>query len=174
MALRRAQLNRYEIAAALVKAAREGDVNHIARVIAAYLEHADVNARDATGTAPIHAAVREGKMLVVRYLLKLAAVDTNVADADGNTPLITAVKSQQKQIVRMLLKTIGVDVNAQNAAGQTALHCASRVDPQDQPAMVALLAHHKNVSMDIVDKEQKRPLQDTPQLAELFLRIQKS
>jgi hypothetical protein len=98
----------------------------------------------------------------------------NIADGEGNTPLIAAVKSQQKQIVQMLLGTKGVNVNAQNAAGQTALHCASKVDPQNRPPIVALLARQKNVSIDIVDGKQKKPLQDAPQLAELFLRIHNS
>jgi serine/threonine protein kinase len=172
IALRRQQLSNGDVLAGLIRAAQAGEVQQITNLIGAYLDQAQLNGKDASGLSPLHAAVQCGQVLVVQYLISLRPVDKNIVDADGNTPLIVAVKGQQKQIVQLLLNCSDVHVNLQNKNGQTALHFVSKGDKISQQAMIAMFARCRNVSLEVQDKEKKRPLQDAPELAQLLVQKQ--
>ena len=69
-----------------------------ARLIA---DGADVNARDATGSTPLHAAVALGSVEIVEMLLT-AGADLNARDANGSTPLAIAVARDYPDIISLL------------------------------------------------------------------------
>jgi serine/threonine protein kinase len=168
IALRKEAKSQGEIQNLLTKSAREGDLGMLTKLVAAYLEKADLNAKDASGLYPLHAAVMQGQLLVVQYLLKLKSTNKNIRDAEENTPLITAVKHKQVRIAGFLAQWPDVDVNAQNHSKQTALHLISKLEPAIQPSMAKALSVNHGFKLDITDKEKKTPLADRPDLLALF------
>jgi hypothetical protein len=168
IALRRAQLAGGALNAALVKAAGEGDVARLAAIVCAYLDEANLNAPDAAGTTPLHAAVQRGDCLTVKYLLRIKAVDKNRIGVDGFTPLMAAVVYERPRVVQQLVLARDVNPNLQNAAGETALHLVTRIRGEVQEIMLTALAGAKGISADILDASGKKPLADAPQAAAFF------
>jgi len=140
----------------LVDAVRRGDVEEVARLLAAgadpnvkdldgktplyyaaeqcnadiaelLLRHgADPNAKNVRGETPLHRAVWERCGAVVELLLRRGA-DPNARDADGETPLHEAVSVRDVALVELLLKH-GADPNARDKEGWTPFHHAGRVE----------------------------------------------
>ena len=94
-------------------AARAGDVEEIARLVAA---GADVNARDAHGNTPLKYASAEPVPAAVRKLIELGA-DVNLGDDRGFTPLHCAAAhgfhAEAAEMAEALLAR-GADVNARS------------------------------------------------------------
>lgn len=66
--------------------------------------HIDVNAKDAEGETPLHAAIKKGSILAIDRLLK-AGADLNVQNKDGDTPIHYAARSENIAIYTHLLKS---------------------------------------------------------------------
>jgi ankyrin repeat protein len=112
-----APLSKRSVIGRLLKAALNGDLESVNRLLAA---GADVNARGASGESALLLAVQaEQNHEVVRCLLEGGA-DPNLADEDGNTPLILAVNDEDLPIVRELVAK-GAALDARNADGDTPL-----------------------------------------------------
>jgi ankyrin repeat protein len=62
---------------------------------------ADVNQRDASGSAPLHYAAPYGHEKVVQLLLS-AGADVNIKDQSGKTPFDRAVEYNQEGLARLL------------------------------------------------------------------------
>ena len=77
---------------------------------------ADVNARDRSGTAPMHKAYT---LEILKVLLD-AGADVNARNESGSTPLHGA---RTPEIAQALLNA-GAQVNVRDEFGFTALHCA--------------------------------------------------
>jgi ankyrin repeat protein len=80
----------------------------------------------------IHQLAKNGKLILVRELIKIAPEHLNSKDGLGQTPLIWAAARCHIEIVKYLLSQQGIDLNAatQNSKlsasnGKTALHWAS-------------------------------------------------
>ncbi|MDR0602342.1 MAG: ankyrin repeat domain-containing protein, partial [Treponema sp.] len=80
------------------------------------------NVRGADGSAPLHAAAREGYTGFISFLIAKKA-DVNIKNASGTTPLHEAARSGNILAMNLLLDE-GADVNAQDAKGNTVLHVA--------------------------------------------------
>lgn len=78
---------------------------------------ADVNAKSASGTTPLHVAVLRGHRAVTKLLMARGA-EVNARDNGGFTPLHYVDK---KRIAALLLKA-GADANARSNDGQTPVH----------------------------------------------------
>ncbi|GBG34536.1 Ankyrin repeat domain-containing protein 1 [Hondaea fermentalgiana] len=68
---------------------------------------ANANKKDATGSTPLHNAVRSGRLEVVRQLLAWKGshkVNVHVSDVFMDTPLHLAVKLRRVEIVKILLE----------------------------------------------------------------------
>jgi ankyrin repeat protein len=105
----------------LVDAVRRGDVQEVARLLAA---GADPNVKDLDGHAPLHIAAEQCRADLAELLLKHGA-DPNVRDAYGRTPLHRAACLD----VADLLIRHGADVNARDGEGYTpATHAFMRWD----------------------------------------------
>lgn len=80
---------------------------------------ADCNKKDATGSTPLHNAVRSGRLEAVRVLLEWSgsyAVNVNVSDVHMDTPLHLAVKLKRIEITRILVEhgAIATVLNLEN------------------------------------------------------------
>ncbi len=85
---------------------------------------ADVNAAQVDGTTPLHWAVYQIDLTLVRELLAKGA-DADVANRYRATPLAEAVKAGNTDLVSLLLDA-GASADAANDDGQTALMLAAR------------------------------------------------
>lgn len=133
----------------LYRAVHLGDVDQINRHI---FWRTDLNAPDSDGNTPLHVAVAQGQVTIVRQLLRSGA-DPSARDAQGRTPLHVALANGKVAAARLLLDydadddlqallfalvaagsidrdalalliTRKVDLNAFGPDGQTALHMA--------------------------------------------------
>jgi ankyrin repeat protein len=95
------------------------------------------NLRSADGSAPLHAAAREGYTGFVSFLIEKKA-DVNIKNASGTTPLHEAARSGNLEVMKLLLDE-GADVNVQDAKGNTVLHVAipASVLPEAQTLFLA-------------------------------------
>ncbi len=62
---------------------------------------ADVNAKDQSGTTPLHIAVGDGRRRLTKRLIDLGA-DVNAPDGSGRTPLSIATEKGNRHIVDLL------------------------------------------------------------------------
>jgi ankyrin repeat protein len=121
-------------AGTLVDAVREGDT---ANVRASLAKHANVNAPDADGTTPIHAAVEAGDLETVKLLLR-AGANANAESRNGVTPLSMAVTAANPEIAKALLNS-GANAKYVLLSGETILMAAARAGNSEIVAQ--LLAH---------------------------------
>ena len=77
---------------------------------------ADVNAKNRSGSTPLHWAVSRNKDSIAKLLIEFGA-NINSADNLGNTPLHFAINSKEELI--LLLIRAGANVNATNNNGST-------------------------------------------------------
>jgi ankyrin repeat protein len=106
----------------LAEAVGAGDVTVVRALLA---QKVDVNAPDALGTPPLHAAVRLDNADMARLLLA-AGADAKLPNRYGVTPLTLATTNGSPAMMQMLLDA-GADPNAVDPAGETMLMIAARV-----------------------------------------------
>ena len=83
------------------------------------LDHKDIKiniSRAKDGTTPGHVAAAEGKVEMLRLLLKHPDFDINMQAPMGITPLMYGIAFGRPEVVEFLLAQPGVDVNAQSKA----------------------------------------------------------
>ena len=113
---------------ALIYSAQRGYINNVKLLVSG---GADVNFRNpSSGLSALSAAVAEGHLPVVKYLIKNAKADVNVADLSGRTPIFYAVENDRTEILRFLLAN-GANANAKDKAGVSALMRASAKNRQE-------------------------------------------
>ena len=122
----------------LIGAIRDGNQEAIRQSLK---QHAEVNAREADGTAPLHWAARVDDLQTAQLLLR-AGADVNVANRYGVTPLMLAATNGNAAMIEALIKA-GADVNASLPEGQTVLMTAARTG--NPKALAALVAHGADV-----------------------------
>jgi ankyrin repeat protein len=147
----------------LVDAVRRGDVQEVARLLAA---GADPNVKDLDGHTPLHIAAEQCRADLAELLLKHGA-DPNAKNVRGKTPLHRAVWERCGAVVELLLRH-GADPNARDADGETPLHKAVSVS---DVALVELLLRH-GADPNARDKEGWTPLHQAGrvELVELLLK----
>jgi len=114
---------------------------------------ANTDAKDKDGRTPLHDAVFDGSIEVVRLLLDHGA-SANPKDRDGRTPLHEASVLWETKIVGLLLGR-GADADAKTTDGSTPLHEASSGGKTE---IVRLLLDH-GASVDVKDKMGRTPSQ---------------
>ena len=112
--------------------------------------------RGTNGSTPLHLAIAEENLNVVKMLLeKGACLETK--DDCGCTPFLVAVKeNENNDIFRHLLDHAKVNVDAVTDHQKTALHLASR--GYDEEIMTALIG--KGLSVAAEDKDGWTPLHE--------------
>lgn len=109
--------------AALIKAAQEGDLDHIKLLVE---EGADVNSQSDDRWTPLMVAALEGHVEMVETLFGKGAV-LDASSGKGQNALIIATIEGHVEVVRALLEH-GAEVNAGNSKGWTALRFAVSMD----------------------------------------------
>jgi ankyrin repeat protein len=115
-----------ERAAALVAAAREGEVARVRDLLA---RGVSASAVDGSGSSALMAAAANGHLECVHALLRDGA-GFNARDPSGRTALMSACANRQVEILRTLLAA-KAEVNAQDAEGKTGLMLAASAGSAD-------------------------------------------
>ncbi len=117
----------------LYTSAEIGDIESVKYFLA---QNADIKKTDLKGMNPLHIAVQNGHLDIVKLLaMKGKGLFTNFvgtdhlyinqADKNGFTPLYLAIKSVRQDMIDFL-KSAGANLHQTNAAGETFLHLAAK------------------------------------------------
>jgi hypothetical protein len=131
---------------ALVRAVMNDDLDEVkARV----MMHAKVNVRDKAhdGLSPLHAAVENGNIEIIQFLLDSGA-KTNIRDFQKRTPLMMMDSDSTAEIFDLLIR-YGAKVQLVDSEKNTVLH--HFVENADDEDIVRLLVSH-GISVDAVNK----------------------
>ena len=107
------------------------------------------------GSTPLHLAILEKKLDLVKKLLKKGA-HLETKDDDGFTPLLMAVRDGAPEDVIDALLEQGADVRAVTVHRKTALHFAAR---KGEDSLIGSLME-RGLSADVEDKDGRRPLHE--------------
>ena len=119
---------------------------------------ADPNARDESGSTPLHdAATRPSENPAIISALVKAGADPNTRDKSGDTPLHDAARFTEIPAVIAALLKAGADVNARTperfinretsmGGGETPLHYAASHNDKNPAIITALVAHGADVN----------------------------
>lgn len=105
----------------IIEAAEEGDDKKVRALIKS--DPALIGFRTTSGSTPLHCAISQRQLKVVKTLVELGA-DVNAPDDQGDTPLHAAARSGALTMARFLFQQ-GADLHALNAQGQTPLQLAA-------------------------------------------------
>ena len=119
-----------EFAPPLIRAAKQGDLADVARLLAS--GH-DPNQRDRHNNTALTFAARDGHLEMARQLLA-AGADAGTVDDEGVTPLILAAFKNHPDIAFLLLDH-GADPGVRDQWGRRALDYALRRGAQDPIAL---------------------------------------
>ena len=133
----------------------------------------DYNAFDNKGISPIHAAIQNNQLAVVRFLSKLNTININLIDCDGNSPFLLSVKYNKPEITEYLSQLNDVQVNLQNYEGETALHLLMKLDKESIKTMLLALSFASDLNPNIKDNHGKEAFLCYPNLKKYFLKQQK-
>lgn len=120
--------------AALLQAARAGDLGGIAREL---LSGANVEEKNHRGYSPLMLAVYNGHYDAALLLIE-AGADVNSSDKGGNSVLMGASFKGYTDLVRLLLRS-GAQISSSNYAHQTALDFAKTFGRKE---IIPLLEKH--------------------------------
>lgn len=99
--------------------------------------------------SPLHKAVLEGDLELVRKMLKDGSEDVDGFDNLGSTPLMYAAYIGHQEVAKLLLE-YGADIDSQNEAGLSCLHIA--VFGENKEMVRLLLESGVDVSLETIDE----------------------
>ena len=103
-------------------AAHHGWMNDVIELITKY--KCDTNCKDSHGCTPLHYAVINSHLEVVRYFINEQHCDPMTTDNDGKTPLHYAVINNHLEVVRYFINEQHCDPMTTDNDGKTPLHYA--------------------------------------------------
>ena len=130
----------------LIYAVQKGYLDNVKVLLAS---QADVNYKNPTGLSALAAAVAEGDLPMVKWLIKNTRADINITDKKGRTPVFYAVENDQPEVLKFLL-TSGANPNLSNTDGVTPLMNASAKNLQE---CQKTLLRDKNTDISVQDKQ---------------------
>jgi ankyrin repeat protein len=136
-------------AADLLRAATQGDLQHVKELLAA---GADVNARSSSGETPLHNAAYSGNVALMELLLASGA-DVNAKERSGATPLHVAAQRGYMEVAEVLLAH-KASVDAKNNVGTAPLQFAAQ---EGKKEVAQVLISHK-ADINATSSDGQRPL----------------
>ena len=115
----------------------------------------DPNCKDSHGHTPLHYAVINNHLEVVRYFINEQHCDPMTSDNDDNTPLHLAGCYGQLNIVKYLISEANCDPSCENKYNNTPLHYACQYDSL---LIVKYLISEANCDPSCVNKYKNTPL----------------
>ena len=111
----------------------------------------NTNCTDSRGYTPLHYAIKNNHLEVIKYLINEQHCDTMAKDNDGDTPLHLACHYSPAHIVQYLLSTGKVDPLAKNKNGETPMF---KLDDTNRLPLLHLAAVHgwMNILIDLITK----------------------
>ena len=85
----------------------------------------DINAKNKDGYKPLHRAVIQNDLEMIRLLIENGADVNSKEDKYGATPLIVAAQLDHPEIAKLLIEN-GADINVKDYKGWTTLHKSTR------------------------------------------------
>lgn len=134
-------------------AARHGRAD-TARSLLEKCNSQDVNAQDATGRTPLHAAIAADSLGVFEILTKNRNTDLNAQTHDGTTPLILAARVGSYSMLEGLIQS-ECEVTKSDKGGRTALHWAAATNNVDA---IRRLLESRETNKDAQDNAEETPL----------------
>ena len=123
----RTQSTRDAAGGELRAAASQGNLAEVERLLKA---GADLNAKDKSGTTPLHLAAAKNSTPAVLEVLLKAGADVNAKGKDGETPLHSAAGFNPTPAVLEVLLKAGADPRAIDSDGKTP-HAVARPEYRD-------------------------------------------
>ncbi|KAH9573151.1 hypothetical protein CY35_02G190300 [Sphagnum magellanicum] len=121
-----------------------------------FLEIPEAPSRDLT---PLHFAVMDGRIKVVRLLLEWEGINIDAEDSEGLTPLHYSVQNRHWEIAELLLKKgkpfATLNINTVDWEGKTPLHLAV---PCGRMEVVRLLLECEGININAMDRHGRTPL----------------
>lgn len=117
-------------------------------------DSSNVNAQDAKGRTPLHAAIAADSEGVFELLIRSRGTDINAQSHDGTTPLILATKVPNYSMLEKLIQC-DCEVTKCDKWGRTALHWAAAMN--EVPSLKRLLDAEK-INKDAQDERGQTPL----------------
>lgn len=112
-------LRQVQIASVSASYANESAVNHRSMMFTLQFDQGDQ-----LGRTPLHHAVREARLDIVRLLTSWFEINIDAQDDDGMTPLLWALLENRTEIALLLIR-IGARLEKQDHNKRTALHHAA-------------------------------------------------
>uniref|UniRef100_A0A914W5J5 26S proteasome non-ATPase regulatory subunit 10 n=1 Tax=Plectus sambesii TaxID=2011161 RepID=A0A914W5J5_9BILA len=115
---------------------------------------ANSSARNSNGQTPLHYAASKNHSQIAKLLLSDSA-DVNAQDNYKASPLHRAASKGNIEVVRLIVDAPKLRIDLTDSEGNSALHLACEENRQD----TAILLVHKGASLELLNKEEKTPVQ---------------
>uniref|UniRef100_A0A3Q3Q182 Ankyrin repeat and FYVE domain containing 1 n=1 Tax=Monopterus albus TaxID=43700 RepID=A0A3Q3Q182_MONAL len=117
---------------------------------------ANVNAQDAEGRAPIHAAISSQHNVIIQLLISHPEIRLNIRDRQGMTPFACAMTHKNNKAAEAVLKREPGAAEQVDSKGRNFLHVA--VQNSDIESVLFLISVQANINSRVQDAAKLTPL----------------
>jgi ankyrin repeat protein len=116
---------------------------------------ANINNVDVYGDTPLHSAVREHDLDLVRCMVKELGANLELENVSGQSPFFIAVEIRNPTMVRLLLSELGADVNGKSGNCFSPLHMTAQ---ENRVEMLQCLVSEFGADVNKLDEDGDSPL----------------
>jgi len=106
----------------------------------------DINQVDAEGNTPLHVAIKNGFIDVMKSLLERKDIDTTILNNEMESPFHTAVRYGTPELVRRYMNYDTVDYFVKGRRGRIAFHLAAELDRHEIAEVILEFAKRSQCS----------------------------
>ncbi len=123
----------------------------LAKVRSEISKGANVNAKGASGSTPLHFSASRGNLAISKELVE-AGAEVEIADCSGKSPLMWATEKGSIAVSRFLLDK-GANIN--RAGSSSNITCSQHGKPEDTPLSLASQYNHADLVRFLLEKGAK-------------------